>query len=677
MQYLFPFRTVPIQNHGQLAASFEAFKAAQKSGDEARIKQAGTFFRKTAIAQTMSAAVFAAFTLFAAVSKRKTKKYRDEDEELTLESLGLGVGRDIIGTLFSVFFPMFGSAAWDTINTGIDYAKSGKEAFSYDAFSIGVADMLNNLWQTGGDLGKDVIDLIAGRDLNSDDVVKHIGKMVSSGLECAGVPTTTAKSYWNGIKGNFADLKEGRIPALNDESWERATGVNAKRFFEAWEAGDEAKMQTVLNEVRQSGKSDESIANAFNSYAKDAYENNGLSLEQYADYLDKTGMFDAEKISGKIKNLVRDEFQAGERSEDEAISALTGICGMDEDAAWKTVQGWEAGAEHEGEEDYSYSQYEDLREALDAGKSLKEAGKEYLAHGYTEEQIAAQAVSWLKDQVTAGKINENRAIQLLRQYKGMDADKAWKKVQEWKATAAHAEDEDYSWSQYDEIDAAIDGNKDIKALVKQLTSHGVEEKSVTSHVKSYLIQRYEDKAVTESQFRNQLSRYCGIFAKKDVDEIVNNANCYRDSGYHYSELKTSYNAKELSGDKARQMLVKYGGMSKDEAKQKTRFWDFEVQHPDANLSIEKVNAYYDTKPANYGKTMEQAGISVQSYISYCQQASKAQGTDLNHDGRTDSGSKKAAVMRIIDSLNLTRSQKDALYYLNGWSPKTIYEAPWH
>ena len=34
-------------------------------------------------------------------------------------------------------------------------------------------------------------------------------------------------------------------------------------------------------------------------------------------------------------------------------------------------------------------------------------------------------------------------------------------------------------------------------------------------------------------------------------------------------------------------------------------------------------------------------------------------------------------MQIIDKLNITTAQKDALYYFNGWSAKTINEAPWH
>ena len=50
--------------------------------------------------------------------------------------------------------------------------------------------------------------------------------------------------------------------------------------------------------------------------------------------------------------------------------------------------------------------------------------------------------------------------------------------------------------------------------------------------------------------------------------------------------------------------------------------------------------------------------------------------DLDGDGKTDSGSVKSEVLLIIDSLPISNEQKDALYRMNGWSERTINEAPW-
>ena len=38
--------------------------------------------------------------------------------------------------------------------------------------------------------------------------------------------------------------------------------------------------------------------------------------------------------------------------------------------------------------------------------------------------------------------------------------------------------------------------------------------------------------------------------------------------------------------------------------------------------------------------------------------------------------KKAEKMQVINSLNLTSAQKDAIYYAEGWAQSTIRDAPW-
>jgi hypothetical protein len=65
------------------------------------------------------------------------------------------------------------------------------------------------------------------------------------------------------------------------------------------------------------------------------------------------------------------------------------------------------------------------------------------------------------------------------------------------------------------------------------------------------------------------------------------------------------------------------------------------------------------------------------YYNYSKKRSKCKGVDLNGDGKTDSGSVKREVLEVINSLPISYQQKDVLYYLNGWSASTIYEAPWH
>jgi hypothetical protein len=136
-----------------------------------------------------------------------------------------------------------------------------------------------------------------------------------------------------------------------------------------------------------------------------------------------------------------------------------------------------------------------------------------------------------------------------------------------------------------------------------------------------------------------------------------------------SYLRELYEDGMLSDYEARNMLVNYGGKSEESAFSKVQYWDFKKRYPDYDLSEEAVTKYYND--------VEPSGIDVGVYYDYYKQRSKCKGTDSDGDGKTDSGSVKSEALYVINSLPITNSQKDVLYYLNGWSASTIWEAPWH
>lgn len=134
-------------------------------------------------------------------------------------------------------------------------------------------------------------------------------------------------------------------------------------------------------------------------------------------------------------------------------------------------------------------------------------------------------------------------------------------------------------------------------------------------------------------------------------------------------LRDQYEEGNIFDYEAQNMLVNYGGKSEEDASSKVQYWNFKKQYPDYDLTEEAVAKYYsDVQPS---------GISIDVYYDYSKQRSKAKGQDLNGDGKTDSGSVKREVMQMINSLPISSYQKDALYFLNGWSQSTLYEAPWH
>ena len=161
--------------------------------------------------------------------------------------------------------------------------------------------------------------------------------------------------------------------------------------------------------------------------------------------------------------------------------------------------------------------------------------------------------------------------------------------------------------------------------------------------------------------------------KGDTDYIDRLKGGYKSEDSYHSAVKKVIQERfedgDLTASEAERILVTYGGESEEEASSKVQYWEFKMDYPDYDLSEEATAKYYSD--------IEPMGIGVDVYYDYYTQKAKCKGTDDDGDGRADSGTKKAEIMQVIDSLPITDEQKDALYYLNGWSASTIWQAPWH
>jgi hypothetical protein len=217
----------------------------------------------------------------------------------------------------------------------------------------------------------------------------------------------------------------------------------------------------------------------------------------------------------------------------------------------------------------------------------------------------------------------------------------------------------------DNIVAAI--NSEISALQK---GEGTSNSSASSNKVTSIYEVGDYYAALEG--RDQATAYAvkediiktDVANGKDREEAEKNFNSKFAS--HVREL---YEAGEITSYNAENMLVNYGGKTYEEASSKVQYWEFKKNYPDYDLSEEAVKKYYDE--------VEPSGIGIDVYYDYSKQRAKCKGVDANGDGNTDSGSVKREVMQVINSLPITYQQKDVLYYLNGWSASTIWEAPWH
>lgn len=218
----------------------------------------------------------------------------------------------------------------------------------------------------------------------------------------------------------------------------------------------------------------------------------------------------------------------------------------------------------------------------------------------------------------------------------------------------------------DDVVAAI--NSEINALKK---ADGKEDATSSDSNKATSIYKMEDYYAALIG-RDQAAAHVvkedilkvAVANGKDRDEAEADFN-----SSFASHLREEYEAGNLTDNEAVNMLVEYGGKTEEGADAKVQYWEFKQRYPDYDLSEEAVTKYFSD--------VEPSGIDVEVYYDYSKKRSKCKGVDLNGDGKTDSGSVKREVLEVINSLPISYSQKDVLYYLNGWSASTIYEAPWH
>ena len=267
----------------------------------------------------------------------------------------------------------------------------------------------------------------------------------------------------------------------------------------------------------------------------------------------------------------------------------------------------------------------------------------------------------VKNAFLSGAMSEEEAIEkLVESGEAKTQDAAYWTVRGW-----DGEDK------YSEIKAAAfaGDSETFKAEMQQANEHGIKEKTVYSSIRTLIKKVYMgeeleegdlkivgDTTLTDEQARRMLRSYGGL----SVDDAVKTVNGWKETRTFVQQHGGEY---EQYGLTVAQAQYYYST-----AKGSVRLQDYAEQVE--KYGMDRVKAYYGAD--GWGKT----GLSIAQYDTYATKAAACKGTDANGDGKTDSGSKKAQVMQVINSLPVSNAVKDALYIKNGWSERTINEAPW-
>ena len=260
-----------------------------------------------------------------------------------------------------------------------------------------------------------------------------------------------------------------------------------------------------------------------------------------------------------------------------------------------------------------------------------------------------------------GYLTAEEATELLLEQGLVDnEDEAYFIVQGWEAGEGY--------SRYDELDEALKSGTGFNEAMQELLSHGITEKDIQKRVKTKAGEWYKGGEVSKQQATNMLNKYTEM-SDEEITKLVNQWSSVVVTGIEYDDIDDEFMDGKITASRAIEMYVRYGGMTKEDATEKVTALSFVKDHP----SLEGESVSYAFVEA-YNEYCEPQGIDVKLAHNVLKFKGSAT-SDINDRGKV-TVSAKEKVMEYIDTLDLSRKQKDALYYACGYAKSTIKDAPW-
>ena len=328
---------------------------------------------------------FAVTRFIANAILRHMDDYRDDDDEVTAQSIALGIMNDSISS-FAGILPL-GEEIYDLIMASV----SDRTYYGISEAGLqSLNDTFNGIVSFSGDVKDDEVTLESFTKL-----IKAAAPMLMIPYNSVNTLIEAAKGYMNDIpSGNFLTFEYGA---------ERSSTTQGRRMYEAVFEGDMEKYAAVRDEMIQDGvekgKTEEEavkdVVSAFKRAVKDSFAE---------------GDIDAKKAEDILKKYVYD----GEEAEN--------------DAYW-TIREWEAGGD--------FSRYDDLTEAVlkADGGAYKKALEELESHGTKESSIKSAITKAVKEAYLRGELSVSEAKNKLRVYNGLSSSEAIEKIREWREAA--------------------------------------------------------------------------------------------------------------------------------------------------------------------------------------------------------------------------------------------------
>ena len=226
------------------------------------------------------------------------------------------------------------------------------------------------------------------------------------------------------------------------------------------------------------------------------------------------------KVDAKMKSLIRKDYEGDKLTLEESESLLRSYALVEEDDIYYTGREWE----YEQDNTDQYSRYGELYAAMDAGKNVDAFVRELTSHGYDKEDVESAMKSHVGSMYREGELTRKQAEQKLTKYLKQSNDDTFWDLRKWDYAIANGSVEGYD--KYSDWTDAVRTGKNLDAVIKVYTSHGVKKGELSSAITRAFKEEY--LALKEKGREQELKGYL--------------LNAYARLGYKRSDKAKDINA---------------------------------------------------------------------------------------------------------------------------------------
>ncbi|MGN0502465.1 MAG: hypothetical protein ACI4HN_06030 [Ruminococcus sp.] len=246
---VFMFKTQPLQNSGIIYDAIGRM-AQSKKIDKQSMKAAAGLLGKAVVSQASSLVVFALMSLAVAFTQQRMNRYRDDDKELSAESIISTVFDDLLTNGVGVLLPFGGTELAEFTEYLLGKSQYGDEVVTDNVVNI-ISDMISSATKLHTTIWEQLDNASMGLDVDTDSIINSLDDCVTSLVSgLAGFPIKNHKNNINAyilwIKdiANGGELMDANPPAKTASDYCSSYG---KKYV----SGEQEKAKEVLDEFYQ------------------------------------------------------------------------------------------------------------------------------------------------------------------------------------------------------------------------------------------------------------------------------------------------------------------------------------------------------------------------------------------------------------------------------------------